>query len=113
MEGTWVVRYLGGINPPPIGIRAATELGAELLRACPGSGASGECKLPNGVTSVDRQGVHWDFAGFRSFAFDRGMRAWNTGLRLTDMFLNGVNPSAKKMPPAFWSPDATYYAEQT
>jgi hypothetical protein len=33
LPGTWVVRYLGGINPPPLGVRAATELATELLRS--------------------------------------------------------------------------------
>ena len=113
LPGTFVVRYLAGVNPPPSGVRAAAELGAELLRACPGGGgAQGECRLPQGVTQLNRQGVSMSFAGFRSFAFDSGQRAWNTGLRAVDMFLSAENPTNRRMPSAFFSPDAPYYAEQ-
>jgi hypothetical protein len=54
-----------------------------------------------------------NFSGFRSFAYDRSLRAWNTGLRLVDSFLNADNPTGRKLPSAFFSPDAPYYAEQT
>ncbi len=112
--GTFVVRYLAGVNPPPYGERAAAELGAELLRACPGGTGSGEaCRLPSGITQITRQGVTMNFDGFRSFAFDRGKRAWNTGLVLVDTFLNAENPTGRSRPSAFFSPDDPYYAERS
>lgn len=110
-EGTWQVTYVGGVAPPLPGERAAAALGAELYRACPGTNA-GACLLPSSVTQITRQGVTMDFAGFRSFGFDGGKRVWNTGMGLVDIFLNAYNPTGKKQPSAFWSPDAPYLAER-
>lgn len=110
-EGTWQVSYRRGVAPPPSGERAAAALGAELYRACPGTDA-GACLLPSNVTSITRQGVTMSFSGFRSFGFDRARRVWSTGIPLVDMFLNAFNPSGARRPAAFFSPDATQFAER-
>lgn len=109
--GTWQVTYLRGVAPPPSGERAAAALAAELYRACPGTNA-GACLLPSSVTQITRQGVTMSFQGFRSFGFDGAKGAWNTGIALVDMFLNGFNPGGARRPAAFFSPDGPQFAER-
>lgn len=111
-SGSFVVRYRSGVNPPPIGMRAAAELAAQLALACPGAieGAVGDCQLPIGTTSIQRLGVTIQLAGFVSWAFQNGR--WQTGLPLVDAFLNTYNPHGLRRRAAVFSPDGPQFAER-
>lgn len=53
-EDRFEVTFIGGTAPPIGGIRAAAIYGCELALACAGSD---ECRLPEAVSAVTRQGV--------------------------------------------------------
>lgn len=88
-----------GLEPPPGGIHAAAELACQMLLACDPN-RSGECRLPQRVTSITRQGVSMVVLDPLTF-LDMG----RTGLTGVDMWLASVNPHHLKRPPAVLSPD--------
>lgn len=103
-EGTWAVTYRYGVEVPIAGVNAAIELACEIYKSCQGQ----ECALPKGTTRIVRQGVVVEKPAFTSWGFSRGNgtkpRGWNTGLPMTDAFLNAYNPSGLTRVPVFWSP---------
>lgn len=110
--GTFSVRYLYGINPPPSGVAAANELACQLYLRCVNSD---QCQLPDGVTRVTRQGLTFERPAFISWAHQGGQSrslvyGWHTGLTAVDAFLNAMNPSGLRRRPAIASPDVTPYA---
>jgi len=57
--GTWSVQYSFGAVPIGLAQIAAADLACELIAICTGQ----ECKLPDGVSSVTKQGVTLNFRG--------------------------------------------------
>lgn len=55
VEG-WYITYVYGTLPPPGGREAAAALGQQLALSCSPTG-DGECRLPERVTSITRQGL--------------------------------------------------------
>ena len=91
------VTYLWGSYPPAIGKMAVLELADQFVKAveCPS-----ECKLPERITSVSRQGV--SFQVFDPLDFlDNG----RTGIYTVDMFLKTVNPNKAQKRARVFSPD--------
>lgn len=56
-EDTWAVTYTHGTPVPLLGVTAAADLACELYMACDPDAFEGECRLPNNVISIARQGV--------------------------------------------------------
>jgi hypothetical protein len=106
--GTFSVVYEYGIDPPVSGQLAATELACAIHQTCPGGGepvAPEDCLLPNGVTKIERQGLTISLEAFVGWGRNPN-GIWATGLPLTDMFLNAVNPTGRrKRRSTVWSPD--------
>ena len=78
-EGTFSVAFTAGSGPPAGGVSAACNLARELLLAC--SGTSGECRLPDRVQRITRQGIAIDLD-----LFEEG----RTGLREVDLWVTTV-----------------------
>lgn len=104
--GTYSVTYEWGAPPPEGGKLAAAQLAVELWRASPGNG--GECKLPNRVERVVRQGITMD----RIVPVADMLRAGQTGLGLVDAFIALTNPQKAKRRSAVYSPDIDPFARQ-
>lgn len=94
--GTWLVRYMRGIEVPLAGQAAAGALALELLLARTG----GPCALPQRVTSVTRQGMSVELADLQAM-FEHGA----FGIPLVDQWLAIVNPNGLQGDPTVWSPD--------
>lgn len=56
LAGTWSVTYRFGTAPPVGGRRSAAIYGCQLALAC-SPGSESQCRLPQRVTSITRQGV--------------------------------------------------------
>lgn len=96
--GTWTIQYRFGVDPPPLGLSAATSLACQLYSACTG----GECALPQNATRVIRQGVRIDRAAVLTF-----LAGANTGLPLVDAFIAAYGRAGRR--PAVWTPDVAPY----
>lgn len=92
-EGTFVVYYSAGSAPDGLVAWAAGLLAVEYARACMGL----SCGLPDGVTSVTRQGVSWEIS---TSIFDEGL----TGIREVDTVVRIYNPYGLRTPPSVWTP---------
>lgn len=62
---------------------------------------SGECQLPERVTSVSREGLSYTVFDPQTY-LDKG----RTGVAVVDAFLSAVNPSRALRPAAVYTPDA-------
>jgi hypothetical protein len=62
---------------------------------------AGECRLPERVTSVNREGVSWTVIDPQQY-LDKG----RTGMPGIDQFISAVNPAGAKRPASVHSPDA-------
>ena len=91
------VTYLWGTYPPAIAKMAAIEFASQFVKAveCPG-----ECKLPERVTSVSRQGVSFQIFDPQDF-----VNEGRTGLYVVDVFLKSVNPDRAQKRARVFSPD--------
>ncbi|MFR9675846.1 hypothetical protein [Streptomyces sp. TR02-1] len=96
--GTWSVRYLRGRPIPPGGVRAVSVLACEYYKQCAQNGKG--CKLPQRVTSVEREGLTYTLTDPMEF-LDRG----RVGLAEVDQWLSQVNPHGHWSPMSVWSPD--------
>lgn len=85
---TFQITFAYGAPPPAAGVKAAATLGCQLALACAGSS---ECRLPQRVQSITRQGVSMVLLDPFTF-FDDG----RTGLYDVDLFLAAYGPTAKK-----------------
>lgn len=100
-EDTWSVRYTFGLGPPASGVLAAATLACELAKACqPEEFGDSECKLPERVTSITREGV--SMIVLDPFAF---LEKGRTGLYEVDLFLSAVNPQGARRRARAFSPD--------
>jgi hypothetical protein len=91
---TMGITYVPGVKPGPAGEYAAGVLACEFSKACGG----GKCRLPQGVTTIARQGV---VMALSTEMFPGGM----TGIREVDAWLTSVNPHHLRAPSTVWSPD--------
>ena len=91
--GSFVVYWKEGSAPDGLVAWAAGLLAIEYARACMGL----DCGLPDGVTSVTRQGVSWEIA---TSIFDEGL----TGIREVDAVVRIYNPYGLRTPPRVWTP---------
>lgn len=101
--GTFSITYRKGVDPPPLGLDAAAELACELFLACkPG----GECRLPNRVVQVVRQGVTIQMTS----SLAQYLRAGASGLPLVDSFIAAYGGVRRR--PAVFSPDLQPFARR-
>ena len=91
------VSYVWGVNPPAGGRMAAARLADQLLLAWDNSD---DCKLPQRVTNVTRQGVSWTILDPQTFLDDG-----KTGIYEIDLFLKSINPDKARRPARVFSPD--------
>lgn len=96
---TWQVTFTYGIPPPPMGVMAAAELGYQLYLASSPS-TVGQCRLPQRVTQVTRQGMTAVVLDPMRF-LDQG----RTGLIRCDLFLAAVNPGSLRRRATVMNPD--------
>lgn len=97
--GAFAVSYVYGYAPPLPGVAAAKVLACQLYLACQG----GDCALPAGVTSIDRQGISIKRSPFITWAQKGGI--WQTGILQVDIFLQAFNPGGLTRPTTIFSPD--------
>lgn len=104
LTGTWdvcndltEVTYQFGEPPPEGGVQAVVALAVELARDLVGDG---ECKLPQRVTSITRQGISMSMIDPMDF-----MPNGKTGLYLVDLWLTAVNPHNRPARGAVFSLD--------
>ena len=91
------VTYIWGVNPPAGGRAATVKLAEQLLFSWTGSD---ECRLPQRVTNITRQGVSWTILDPQDFLNDG-----RTGIFEIDLFLKSVNPDHARRPARVFSPD--------
>lgn len=95
---TFEVTYTYGQDPPSLGVAAAAELACELTLACQPE-TIGECRLPQRVQSITRQGVTTVMLNPAEM-FKNGV-----GLPMSDLFLATYNPNKLRRRATVWSPD--------
>lgn len=91
--GTMAVTYVNAYPPGPEGTYAASVLALEFGLACAGE----NCRLPDGVRSIVRQGISMEIA---AGSFPDGV----TGIHEVDAYTAIWNPRNID-PPVVWSPD--------
>lgn len=91
------VSYVWGSNPPISGKAAAVTLANEFLLSWDNSS---ECRLPQRVTNVTRQGVSWTILDPQDF-----LNQGRTGIYEVDLFLRSINPSQAVKRARVFSPD--------
>lgn len=93
--GTFSITYVRGSLPDDLAASACGTLACEFAKALSGDK---KCRLPEGVTSISRQGVTFQIV---SGAFADG----TTGIREVDAWIGTWNPYRLKQQPSVWSPD--------
>lgn len=93
-EGTFSVSYYPGIGPDDALNYAAGLLAVEWYKACTGN----DCRLPSGVTRVQRQGVNFEVP---ADMFASGL----SGIREVDAIVGTYNPYRLTTPSAVFNPD--------
>ena len=101
--GTFGVTYLRGVPVPEAGRWAAGMLACELVKAC--LPELGECRLPDNVTSVVREGVTLELAPFIIGGADGQIQFGRTGIPEVDLWLIAVNPHKIRTRSRAYSPD--------
>lgn len=102
--GTWTVTYQRGKPVPELGLYAAGMLACELVKACTPA-TVGECRLPENVRSVVREGVSYDLEPFVLGGQDGTAEFGRTGIPEVDMWLTLVNPRKATSRSRAYSPD--------
>lgn len=92
------VTYSYGMMPPSAGRLAASTLANELLILLGENTDAGQCRIPERVTSVSREGVSFDMVNPMEFMDDG-----KTGIWEIDLFIRTANPSRAKKPPRILS----------
>jgi hypothetical protein len=100
--GAFTVSYYPHLAPNDLFRYAAGVLAAEYYKACSGK----QCRLPQGVTSISRNGISMEIP---SGLFPNGA----TGLREVDPIIRIYNPNGLKMPSRVMSPDSPRGRVQT
>lgn len=90
-KGTWAVTYTRGVEPDEAARAAVGALACELLKGWEG----GECRLPQRVTTITRQGVTVALTDPMDL-FDKG----RTGIAEVDLWIASVNPANLRRPPS-------------
>lgn len=99
-DNTFEITYTFGTVPPVAGKRAAASLACELIKAwTPDS--EGECRLPERVRTLTRQGVTMTLIDNPRDLFEDGY----TGLEEVDLWLGSLRYAAKQRPMTFLSPE--------
>jgi len=91
------ISYSYGAVPPASGIWAAKALAEQICLSMQGSA---ECRLPERVTSVSRQGISYSILDPQDF-----LRDGRTGIYAVDLFLASVNPDRARLPARVFNPD--------
>jgi hypothetical protein len=97
-ENTWSVEYVFGSLPPSGGTEVAAALGCQLALSCDPD-AEGECRLPQRVTSITRQGISMAILDPLTL-FQDGL----TGLPEVDLWVSAMNRGAKQRTAQIWIP---------
>lgn len=92
-----VVTYRYGVAPPEGGVQAAVALAVEL--ALDGLNDD-ECRLPQRVQSVSRQGIDITMLDPQDF-----LEGGRVGIYLVDLWLKAVNPHGRSERARVWSPE--------
>jgi hypothetical protein len=95
--GTFEVRYQRGRPVRPDAAAAAGVYACEVAKACTGDR---DCRLPQRVASIARQGIDVEFLDPTVLA-NKGL----TGIPEVDSWLRAVNPDQLPTPARVWSPD--------
>ncbi len=96
--GTWYIELAHGVDPPQAGKNAATSLATEMVKACVGA----DCRLPQRVTNIVRQGVSMTLLDPQDFLTEN-----RTGLYDVDLFIKAVNPNGLARRATAWSPEVS------
>ena len=94
--GTWYIELAHGIAPPQSGKNAAITMVSEMVKACTGA----DCRLPQRVTNIVRQGVSMTLLDPQEFLTDG-----RTGIYDVDLFIHAVNPNGLARRATAWSPE--------
>ena len=99
------VDYSYGMMPPSAGRLAASTLANELLILLGENSNSAQCRIPERVTSVSREGISFDMVNPMEFKDEE-----KTGIWEIDLFIRTSNPSrAKKQPRLLSASDPRRY----
>jgi hypothetical protein len=101
-ENTFVVEWYPGIAPNDLFRYAAGVLATEFFKACSGK----NCRLPQGVTSISRNGISMEIP---TGLFPGG----GTGIREVDAVIRIYNPNGLTMGSRVLSPDSRRGRTQT
>lgn len=96
-SGPYTVVYTYGAMPPMAVRRAITVLADEIRKASCGDS---DCRLPERVTSVSRQGLSWTLIDPQDF-LDKG----KTGIIEVDLVLVAYNSGKAQRRSRVWSPE--------
>lgn len=94
--GTWSVTYTAGLPVDGLGAWVAGIMAGEYVKVCSG----GNCRLPNNITKVVRDGVEMTL-GLGSFPGNL------TGIQEVDNWVARWNPGGLRAPSVVWSPDVS------
>lgn len=94
-ENTFEVSYYPGIGPDDALNYAAGMLAVEWYKACTGK----ECRLPQGATRIQRQGINFEVP---ADMFANGL----TGIREVDNIVGIYNPYRLATPSSVFNPDS-------
>lgn len=92
----FTVEYLRGQPVREDAIRAVSILACRKLRDC-GPGGNGCGDLPDGVTSITREGI--------SMRVDDDTGAFDSGIGAVNAWVASINPYGLTEQPSVWSPD--------
>jgi hypothetical protein len=102
--GTWTVEYRRGNPVPEAGRWAAGLLACEFVKSC-NPATAGECRLPDNVRSVAREGVTLELAPFIIGGADGNVAFGRTGIPEVDLWITSVNPNKLRSRSRVYSPD--------
>jgi hypothetical protein len=97
--GTWSVTALYGEDVPVLGELAVGELACEFVKLLTGQ----SCALPQPIQSLARQGVNITFVDPNEL-----LAGGRVGLRISDMFIQTVNPGGLRARAKFYDVDGPH-----
>lgn len=95
--GAFAITYARGVDVPRAGQIAAGLLACEFAKAC----AGGDCKLPEQLVSLSRNGVEVQVADPTQL-----LEVGLTGVEQVDLWIKAVNPHRRAQRSRVYSPDA-------